>query len=246
MIKRLFFVTLALLVFVYSCKKEDEKPDFSDSENVPLIVSRAITYPQYADIDSTYFFYDNQGRTTGYKDNYNQHTDVSYSGSNVIYTSYDNELPDYTETYTLNEQKKVEQMVRSISGAINSNEKFYYNSKNQLAKAVTTFTGRSDTILYFYDGDNLARYITKHVENATVTSDTTSFEYYPDKVSTLNPANFGTPFLGLKSRNLIKKKKMGIVTREYTYEFDSQNRVIKETSKDGEIVNYNISYKYKD
>lgn len=246
MIKKLTLGTLVLLVFVFSCKKDDTELEEQPAETVPLIISRAITYPQYEDIDSTYYFYDDQGKTTGYKDNYNQQTEVTYSGSTVVYTSYDEELPDYTETYTLNEQKMAAQMVRSISGGTNSNQKFYYNSNKQLTKAVTTFTGRSDTTLYFYDGDNIAKYVTRHVENATVTSDTTSFEYYLDKVSTLNPANYGAPFLGVKSKNLIKKKKMGVVTREYIYEFDSQNRVIKETSKDGAFVTYNISYKYKD
>ncbi|HEX2935655.1 MAG TPA: hypothetical protein VHO72_09915 [Bacteroidales bacterium] len=243
MIKKLTLCTLVLLAFVYSCKK-DEETENPATENVPLIATRAITYPGSSNVDSTYYVYDSQGRYAGYYDNHKQRVDITYSGSNVIYKAYDDNTLKYTDTYTLNAQGMATQLVRT--GAVSGTEKYIYNNANQLTHSVSMFYGSHDTTFYSYEGDNFTQSITRYEENSVVTRDTIRFEYYTDKVSTVNPANYGATFMGPSSKNLIRKKTMRQIIRDYTYEFDSQNRVIKETSANGDNVVNTVHYTYKD
>ncbi len=244
MIKKLTLGTLVLLAFVYSCKK-DEDTDNPVTENVPLIATRAISYEEHPEIDSTSFLYDDKGRCTWFGDS-NDRTDVTYSGSNVVFTSYEDDVLDYTDTYTLNELGMASMQVRTQPGRNNSSEKYIYNSKNQLIKTVVIENGIQDTTFYFYDGDNVATMVTRYEENSIVTSDTTRFEYYTDKISTVEMANLGFPFIGPRNKNIIKKTKRRYGTTDFTYEFDSKNRVIKETATSNGSVNHYVHYTYKD
>ncbi|MDP4277492.1 MAG: hypothetical protein Q8914_07640 [Bacteroidota bacterium] len=57
---------------------------------------------------------------------------------------------------------------------------------------------------------------------------TTIFEYYPDKLNTLDHAYFGQSYLGRVSKNLAKTEIEDTSRYDYTYEFDKQGRVTKE------------------
>lgn len=244
MIKKLTLGTLVLLAFVYSCKK-DEETENPAKEIVPLITTRAISYEKHPEIDSTSFIYDDEGRCTRFGDR-NEHTDVTYSGSNVVFTSYDGNVLDYTDTYTLNDQGLALTQIRTKPGSSNSSEKYIYNTKNQLTKTVVIENGIQDTTFYFYDGDNVATMVTRYEENSIVTSDTTRFEYYTDKISTVEMTNLGFPFIGPRNKNLIKKTMRRYGTTEFTYEFDSKDRVIKETATSNGSVDHYVHYTYKD
>lgn len=243
MIKKLTLGTLVLLAFVYSCKK-DEDTENPAKETVPLIATRAITYPGSSSVDSTYYLYDSQGRYAGYYNNHKQRVDITYSGSSVVYKAYNENTLKYTDTYTLNAQGMASQLVRT--GVVSGTEKYFYNNANQLTHSISIFNGNTDTIFYSYEGDNFTQSITRYEESSVVTRDTVRFEYYTDKISTVNPANYGATFMGPRSKNLIRKKTMRQIISDYTYEFDSQDRVIKETSANGDNVVNIINYKYKD
>ena len=60
--------------------------------------------------------------------------------------------------------------------------------------------------------------------------DDKTYEYFLDKISTIRHINYGINFLGKDSKNLVKSEissSNGNV-KNYSYEFDSKNRVIKE------------------
>lgn len=232
-----------LLLFAYSCKK-DHTEIATSKENIPLIVTKSLSTPSSATNDSTYYFYDNEGRSKGYSHR-QERFDITFNSSSVIIKAFFDNEPNYTLTYTLNEQKKVS--IMDYTGPFEpANGNYFYNNKNQLVKWIDRHYGKVYTTFYFYEGDNLIKSVFEREENSTLISDTTTYEYYQDKVSTIEPVNCGMPFKELQSKYLKKKERTKLYTVEYTYEFDLQNRVINEIAKiNGEVASY-TSYKYKD
>jgi YD repeat-containing protein len=109
---------------------------------------------------------------------------------------------------------------------------FTYNADKTLAKIISQ--SNSITVKdYFWNKGNLDS-IRFSSQNGTWNY-TNVMTYYIDKPNVLSDDVFGEPYWGMNSKNLLKSSVnhfpdgSSSVKNDYTYEFDSQSRVTKET-----------------
>jgi YD repeat-containing protein len=73
--------------------------------------------------------------------------------------------------------------------------------------------------------------------------ETTSYEYYKDKLNTIGNKNFGKQYLGKSSENLLKSSTKNGETTSYTYILDAQQRVSTQTTIKGSAQTV-VTYTY--
>lgn len=129
----------------------------------------------------------------------------TYSGNTITLNEY-----NIISTYTLNAQ--------GYAASWGASDYTYDADWHLLSTGVFSFT---------WSGGNMA---------SASSPSTTYTNTYTDKLSTIEHVNFGKGFLGKGSTNLIDTYTLvnNGTTRTYTYQFDSQNRVIQ--SNDGEAI----------
>jgi len=69
-------------------------------------------------------------------------------------------------------------------------------------------------------------------------------EYYLDKENVISSEHLGMNFMGNASKNLIKKEVYGTSINTYTYEFDRDNHVTRQTETMGGS-SYSITFTWK-
>ncbi len=101
-------------------------------------------------------------------------------------------------------------------------QSFEYNSNGNLTKVITKNPINTTTDLFNWQDGNM-------VSSSTFFGVRT-YEYYTDKVNTSGNEYFGQSFLGVSSKNPIKKEISGNLTTDYTYEFDEECYITKVTT----------------
>jgi len=244
--KTLTSCLLVISIIFCSCKKNHDPVI-----NVPLISRTINSFPNDPERDTSLFNYDNQGRNTDITTN-TQHTVMEYNGSTVTSKTYyvDNVL-EYVETYTLNVQNlAVSYACTDASGSnyslagMGDHEKYFYNDQGQRTKTISYNGLQVDTTLDFYENNNLTM-VVLHVHNPGTPQDTSNYEYYTDQLNTIGQQNYGITFLGSSSKNLMKIMTDQMGTYKMAYEFDSQNRVTKQTISENGVNTAYIEYQYK-
>lgn len=89
-----------------------------------------------------------------------------------------------------------------------TNEKFVNDSKNVTRKSGNGFSYGNGTF-----------------------NTNTIYTYYTDKLNSIGNKNFGKAYLGKSSDNLVASETQNNITTNYSYKFDSQQRVIQKTTK---------------
>ncbi len=224
--KKLILSAAVLAMVFVGCKKEETKPSdsstsSSSSSSTPKI-SKETTYMYYdsiiTDTSITLYTYDSKGRLVS-QINGDFTMKYSYTSANLISSTFIIKDIDTVENYKFN---------------------YILDSKGKAIKSYQV--GKIDTfqINYSADGYSLGSSSSNSqfevVGENVVKKDGYTYEYYLDKINVLSNANRGIYFMGKDSKNLVKSQKSVdggtstmSPTTQYTYEFDSKNRVIKST-----------------
>lgn len=241
-----FFAIIALS----SCQK-DKQPETNASLNKVKSYTESITTPGSGTIVATFNLgYDADNRITsvtqveipGNKFSFSYTSATQYSmdifvgGALSIHEDFffnGNSLPDSTYQYNDTEDT--------------TTEKYLYNANNQLITLKEYIYSKS----YGSQIDNITSYTYDSNGNVVKTTDTgkqtETFDYYPDLVYPMPITNPGSKVI--KARNLVKTYKVTsngylVGSIEYTYTFDSNNRIstITQTTDDGTVGTQTFTY----
>ncbi len=209
-------ITVCTTAAMTGCdKEEDDNPTPSGQQaltNVRTETSDGLT--------STYTF-DAQRRITRIEDSDGSYSAFTYSGSQVTALLFDAETnEEETLTAQVNADGRVVQL--NLEGETFT---YAYNADGR----PTTSSGGGETTTYTYTDGNL----TASTMTFDQVTETLIYTYLTDKLETRYTADnalFGNP-----SRNLLSTvSTVDGPVRTHTYEFDSSNRVTKETVTFGE------------
>jgi len=241
--KKLTLSLLIIAIAFIACKKDNKE---IQTVNVPLIKSRIITLPDGSIHDSVVYEYNAEGKFIGGKTKNGGRIVVEYNASTITFKEYDNKsILGRTETATLNSQGWIsEYSYVDESEKINDHQKFFFDDQGHNVKSIDSYSNNIDTSFNSFIDDNVTTTIARHWGYSTLSIDTTQFEYYTDKLSTIELNNQGFPTFGKPNKNLVKKKTYGNEVTEYAYDFDTQNRVIKETVSYKGEVSYYVDFTY--
>ena len=239
--KLILSATVLVMVFV-GCKKEDTNKTNTTSNSVvstPKIL-KEYEYNILNDsiiLDSSIitYSYDNKGRlATKKEDNYTEsYTYVSANLINVSRLHYKNDVSIDSWEYSIILDSKGLAIKHYVS---EKDTLFLYFTPEGFLKG-----NKNSNVLEVLDGNVLK----------VGKEETTTYEYYLDKINTIGNDNRGMSFMGKDSKNLVKtvkytgttvntvsKMKRSTSDYSYTYEFDSKNRVVKSTkaSSNNQIV----------
>lgn len=226
-----------------SCSKNDNPTTISGKIKTTSNNSN-VSAPGYS---ITNHNYDNNGRllnttTTNNAGQIVSKTQATYSSNNILIESFNATTRLGYQEYILNSIGLVDTLKISYApfDTIIDCSKVIYNSANvplTLKKlAPYPITGQpvnveKSRIEYTYSGGNI---ITQKVFNSNQLESVHNIEYY-DTANNLSPDAFGLPYMLNNNANLIKKESAFNISTsdssivEYTYTFDSNNRVISQT-----------------
>ena len=169
---------------------------------------------------------------------------IKYNGGSVETLNYDasgrlTRVDESDSTYTL---------IEYTSASLITLKEFKNNLLNSTRKITLNTQGygiyeqfenkKIDTNYFDANGFSCSKNQVNIVENGNVTkcivgTDTTYYTYDLTKLNTIGNGNMGYSFEGKENRNLVISNKYGtksLTSRQYTYEFDAKNRVVKKTS----------------
>ena len=206
--KKLLLVGILSSVLFVGCKKTT-----TPTPNTQTSVSDRIKTIKYVGGRVETYNYDASGRLTRVDFDDSSYTVVEYTSASLITVKeFKNNLLNWTNTITLNSQ----------------GYGVYYKYDNK----------KIDTNYFDSNGFSCSKNQVNIVENGNVTkrivgTDTTYYTYDLTKLNTIGKGNMGYSFEGKENRNLVISNKYGtksLTSRQYTYEFDAKNRVVKKTS----------------
>jgi hypothetical protein len=217
--KLFLFITALVMLFSFvminGCKKDDNNttPDNTDSTKTPKIKTLTYVLSNGNDVTETYV-YDEQGRIIT--------KTFSGSSSNVISYSYNtnsiimyNDRDKTTHTFELNSNGyATSEKITDAQNNVLSSDNYTYDSDGHL-----TTDGE---FTYTWSGGNLV--------SKTNSNGSRKYTYFSDKTNTIGNQNRGISFLGVDSKNLISSNIYNddiTNTQNYSYEYDSLNRVTK-------------------
>lgn len=223
-VKFLFFVLLSLLVAFSACNKEDEPGQ--SANRIPLIKT-IVTTGNYS--DSVHFEYDSTGRIIKASHSSEQYTLYTYAPNKLtIHTYRGPSLPDYTSSYRLNDKGIATST--QIDGYLYT---FKYDSTGYLVSKMYN----NDTINFMRikDGNTLMKK-EFYLRDKYMTM-TWNYQFNTN-ANTIGDENRGMSWNGKQDKNLPIKETEVFTLRnyakesitEYTYEYDTQNRVTKRTT----------------
>ena len=222
-------ITICTTILIISCSKDDAQTaaTLEPTEIVPKIKTFTIGMSLYTHT------YDSQGRiltrisSDGYKDEY------VYGGNVVTYKYYESNVQQATYVYDLNADDLKIKSLRTFPSAGNYQTVYTYNANKQLATLTNSnsLDAKISTKTFFYEGKNLEHYEETFSYNADVWK--IYFTYYSDKINTFGNNNKGYLFdIEEYAYNSVKTttavfSPTNTQVDTYTYEYDSQNRIIK-------------------
>jgi len=236
--KHSFFLLIAFAIIAGSCSKNNDTvspggPGISGGSTARLKTSSD-------DYGTTTYEHDSKGRVV--KETYPNggHDEYIYTANTVTINEYGpgNNLVA-VGTYELNADGLTTK--KSWSDTPNGFTEYLYNPDKTTSKKISTYNGNTSVFDYFYTNGNLDSTRIKY--NGTWNS--TIIPSYYDKADGLGEDIFGVTFYGKTNKKLLKSeftrtKDGDEYTFNYTYDFDSNGRVIKRTSQNGQ--NINITY----
>lgn len=234
---RFLLFAVCTVGFLSACKKE-ESFELPGNPNVVAVnankVSKlyykyTVAFPAYTDSTTYYLTYDASDRLTIAADSAVPANRQVFTYSNGSYTWDDINL-GYTDHHInfLNTSLLVDSTYYDASGLIIT-ERYLYNNSNKLIKEKLYDNGGgtlqlSHTVDHTYDASG------NMIQSVESTGTTTAREYYPN----LNNVYMGEVYEPVRARNLEKKRIITSTTGteivNTTYTYDSQNRVVTQSS----------------
>jgi hypothetical protein len=241
--KKLTFALIVVVTLISSCKKDKSE---DTTTGIPLIKSRVMILADSTIYDSVALEYNTQNKLIGGKTKNGGNMVVEYGTSVITLKVYDKTgVLSRTETSILNSQGWIsEYSIVDVPQNINDNQKYFFDDQEHLVKFVESTAKYIDTSFNSFTGDNVTTTILRSWMHSAVSIDTTYSEYYTDKLSTIETCNMGFPTIGKPNKNLLKKTTEGEDVTDYIYEFDSQNRVLKQTVYYKGKLSYHIDFTY--
>lgn len=231
--KHRFTLTLAALVslFVMSCKKESTTTNNNNTGKLKTY-TEDYTSPFQHFTDSSNITYDASGRMATIENPGGKFV-YSYGNGTVTTDIYDSTALSIHEVGFLNAQQLLDSTVQ-VSGTDTSTEKYFYNAANQLTQLRSYDNGSSglqlsDIDSYTYDSNGNLVTETNQSGNGMLNSNTT-------RTYTNTPAQFPlmSPFTSAQYKNFPASAKIvttsDTTNETYTYQFDSNNRLVTETT----------------
>jgi YD repeat-containing protein len=232
--KSLCFFSIVAAIFT-SCQKKDND---DDQQNKKIYLIKTVI-----DGDNvTQYSYDDKGRITKEENLQERTVTYVYTDSSVIKKEYSlgGNLKT-TDEYKLGTNGLAKSCV-----SYDRTNYFTYNNAGQLTRSYAdvydangTFVLNIDTKNY-YTNNNLDSVVTTTSDGLQSSSYVVEYddEYYTDKPNTVDNANNGMPWLGVGSRNLVKRVRewfspsSPMESYTVTYEYDNMGRVVKGTTND--------------
>jgi hypothetical protein len=242
---RFSFPILLGILFVISCKKDNNTPP--DSSSLPKTYTEDIRSSGFNSLTVYNLSYDGNNRLVSIvaipepsigKIIYQYANDNSFTMD-----LYNSNVLDIHEKFWLNSISFVDSTFQFNSTNDTSTEKYIYNSAKQLIQ-------RKD-YTYYSAGpvlDNVTDYTYDNNGNVTEESDnlgkTVTYEYYPDLTNNLSTGQVYLPV----PKNFIKTASTNsggtLVTATHFYTFDSNNRLTKDSASTNVDVIVIKSYTY--
>lgn len=198
--KALYMFPLLFIMLIAGCNKDEEQ------NLIPLVKTSNGGY-----VTSTHF-YNADGRIEHIEDDGVTSMTATYGNSNA--------------TLVYNGSAQVVYELNSAGHAITESGngqtiRYVYNTAGNNTHVIIG----NDTIFNTWQNDNM---IKTSFSNSAVVYD---YTYYTSGTNTIKNANSGMAFLHVDSKDLIKTKRCnsGCADKDYTYEFDSEGRVSKQT-----------------
>lgn len=229
--QKVVLATLMSVSVLFSCKKNDDKPE----EETPVVTPAPTVYKIKSSSSTsngktvkTDYTYDSNGRVVKMSSDDGTSSTLDWSSANCIEKHFNSgaTAPVSTTTYDLNASGLCTSQTDDVASSVTSYE---YNSDGYQTKMTTTASGQTSSVTYGYTNGNQTTITT----NGGGTSTTMTMEFNTDKTSTIGNINRGMTMFGKDSKNIPKKISMTIsgitVSINITYEYDSKNRVSKMT-----------------
>jgi len=236
-------IALLLTLFISSCKKENSNEPSNNNPNKLKLYIEDATNTSFGKIDSFSVSYDANNRLSALT-NPNLKFVYTYSTSSFTLDLYEYNQLAIHEIYYINSSSLVDSTLQYNNTNDTTTEKYFYNGK-LLTKLITyDYSTSGGAEIYSendYTYDNNGNAIKEVDSDGNGDVNTISTFTYTDK-----PLNFSTSpsYLPVASKYLPATKSQTdgsgnpIATVTYSYVFDSQGRVTKETDSfdNGETV----------
>jgi hypothetical protein len=230
-----------------SCKKSEDAPPPPPAPRIKTVT---------AGTDVRTFFYDSKGRVTQIVlDQYGKQ-EFAYADTGVTISSYDLTGALQGKTFY---KTGANGLAISATSTFSPSDKidFSYNAAGQLLTSNVTRTLASQPTrhwdyYYYYSNSNLDSLKVTFSEGSSSNSIMTYYDaYYTDKLNTLGNENYGQPFLGASSKNIIKvardigsDNQGNMPSCDYKYEYDATGRITKQMKYEGTSAFMPLSFTY--
>lgn len=242
--KIILFAFLSLLVGFSACNDSNE-PEIDQPATGILLIKTMTSSGNYK--DSVHYEYDDSGKLIKISHSQSYYTKYTHKPGKVIMELYmGNTSPEQTNTYLINEEGLA---TSSYIGYVIPNiiNTFEYDSNGYkiLKKA------NNDTIVTakILDGNTIVK--TEFDRQDKLINLTMEYQFLTN-INTIGDENRGITWEGKQNKNLPSQVTQVIKTHnirseeitEYTYEYDTQNRVTKRTGTRNGALNQTESYTY--
>lgn len=246
MYKRVLFSIFTILT-IFSCQKQAD----------PIVSYMVKTKTSTQTNNTETYFYDTQNRVVKITNsNFTSFSTFEYIGDSVFQYAHKSDSTFYLNAKYLFNNKKLQTEKLQLSPWTFSNEeeKFSYETNDFLKTyfySVTDYT-TNDTLAN--DGTNFTQRRGTAYGLAGTWTFATNYTYYSN-ANTIGNENFGKPFLGKSSANVLKSETQITVNHytipetttnsviNYTYDFDNYGRVITQyATSDASSVTTTYTY----
>lgn len=217
---------LSLLLLVFSCKKDEKNEQTCRITKVQIEGTNTYAF---------IYTYDSNGKLIKSDLGQGLYSTYTWETNKVTVSNYCNNQLSSKEEFTLNNKGQAASSAYYSGGTtLSKNTSFSYNSEGYLIQKTSTLASdnsKTDTYTFEYTNGNLTKETHAYSYSGLPSSETT-YEYYPEKFNITVSANI----LGKANVNLLKKSVYTIktatpvvVTTEFTYGFDTDGKVNKQT-----------------